>query len=322
LTPEPVGNNALRCQLNEADQKRLRAQPSLAALGVQSAGEWKPQSQLVLTMNLQDLISGRDIRRERQIREARESPQRFMDVLAVLSSGDDEERLKKFLSAFDIDIDLPPRLLRRHPTANNSSGTDDGQFHVPAARSLRHFEVLHDAVIDFVKRHQDRLDRLVESGRAKGIPNFVHILLTVGNLLLSQIERIVAALEAETKLEMKPDRWNQIRDCLVAYYRALEHLFETAAVDYLDVLLEADKPAKISAEFAESLPELHNLLQRALRNRERLLELQQTRLVVKTSYGPVTGPGFFESILSPEKWSDFAKRLNGFDGQLKNRLSV
>ena len=323
LKPEHVGANVLRCRLEEADQKRLRAKPSLAALGVQSAGEWMPQSQPVLATNLQDLVSGRDIRRERQIREARESPQRFMDVLSVLASGDDEERLKKFLSAFDIHLDLPPRLLRRRPTIGNAGASGDGQFHVPAARSLRYFEGLHDAVMDFVQRHQYRLDRLVEQGRAKNIPNFVHILLTVGNLLLSQTERIVSALEAEAKLELKPDRWHQIRDSLDAYYRALERLLETTAVDYLDALLDAEKPDHVNAEFADGLPDLHAMLERALRNRERLFALQQTRLVVATASGnPVMGPGFFSSILSPEKWPGFARRLNNFEAQLKSRLTV
>ena len=54
-------------------------EPFIGDLGVQSAGKWKPQSQPMLVANLQDLVTGRDARRERQIHEARESPQRFMD---------------------------------------------------------------------------------------------------------------------------------------------------------------------------------------------------------------------------------------------------
>ena len=245
-----------------------------------------------------------------------------MEILTVLASGEDEERLKKFLSAFDIHIDLPPQLLRRRPMAGNSMATN-GDFRVPAARSLRYFEVLHDAIIDFVERHQYRLGKLVKQGKAKSIPNFVHILLTVGNLLLSQTERIIAALEAEEKLEMKADRWHQIRDCLDAYYRALEHLFETTAVDYLDALMDAEKPDPISAEFADGLPDLHGLMERALHNRERLFALQQTRLVVATASGQtVLGPDFFSSILSPEKWPGFSKRLSDLDASLNKRLGI
>ena len=322
LAFEPAGAGCLRCRLNEVDQKRLRAAPALAQLGVQSDGQWAPQSHPVLVTNLQDIVTGRDVRRERQIREARESPQRFMDVLTVLCSGDDEERLKQFLTYCDIPIDLPVRLLRRRTPTAGGPATGGDEFRITSARNLRHFEMLHEAVMDFADRHQRRLSRHVERGTAKGIPNFLHILLTIGNLLLSQIERIIAALEADNKLEMSPDRWHQVRDNLDAYYRVLEELFAMTAVDYLDALLDAASPAKVSAEFADSLPDLHALLQRALRNRERLLQLQKTRLVVVNYSGPILGPGFFSSILSPKKWPGFAKRLGGLDNDLRRRLAA
>ena len=210
LKVEPMAANGLRCRLDESEQKHLRSNPAMAALGVQAAGEWTRQSQPVLVTNLQDLVTGRDARRERQIREARESPQRFMDVLTVLANGDDEERLKQFLTYCDIPLDLEVRPFRRRSFNQASGATDEGDFHIPAGRHLRHFEVLHEAVMDFVHRHQYRLDQHVERGRAKGIGNYLHILLTTGNLLLSQIERIVAALECEPKLELKRDHWAQI----------------------------------------------------------------------------------------------------------------
>jgi hypothetical protein len=59
----------------------------------------------------------------------------------------------------------------------------------------------------------------------------------------------------------------------------------------------------IAAEFAESLPDLSNVLQRAIESRERLL--QQMRLVIATAPGSVTGQGFFSSIQSPEKMERF-----------------
>lgn len=316
-----TGAGVLRCRLDESNQKRLRTAPALAQLGLHSDGVWTPQSNPVLITNLQDIVSGRDVRRERQIREARESPQRFMDVLAVLCSGDDEERLKQFLTYCDIPIDLPTRLLRRKPASSNLANAD-GRFKISGAKNLRHFEVLHEAVMDFAHRHQKRLDKHVERGTAKGIPSFLHILLTIGNLLLSQIERIIAALEADEKVEVSPDRWHQVRDNLDAYYRVLEELFEMTAVDYLDALLDASSPSKIGEEFLESLPDLNAVLQRALTNRERLIQLQQTRLVVMTPSGPVTGPGFFSSILSPAKWSSFVSQITRFQTMLTSKLAA
>lgn len=322
LTVEATESGSLRCRLNESDQKRLRAAPALAQLGLHSAGHWTSQSHPVLITNLQDIVTGRDVRRERQIREARESPQRFMDVLTVLCNGDDEERLKQFLTHCDIPIDLPVRLLRRRTPTSGGASADGEALRILGARNLRHFEVLHEAVMDFVHRHQRRLNRHVERGTAKGIPNFLHILLTIGNLLLSQIERIVAALEADAKLEISPDRWHQVRDNLDAYYRVLEELFEMTAVNYLDALLDGGSAGKISVDFAESLPDLHGLLQRAINNRERLLQLQQTRLVVMTVSGPVTGPGFFSSVLSPAKWSGLSGRVQALEGKLRSRLAA
>ena len=91
----------------------MRDTPALVQHGEISAGNWTPQSNPVLVASLQDIVTGWDVRRERQIREARESPQRFMDVLTVSCSGDDEERLKQVLTYCHIPIDLPARLLRR-----------------------------------------------------------------------------------------------------------------------------------------------------------------------------------------------------------------
>lgn len=70
----------------------------------------------------------------------------------------------------------------------------------------------------------------------------------------------------------------------------------------------------------EGLPELDQLVSRALKNRERWVELQQIRLVVIIISGPVTGPGIFSSFLSPTKWSGFARRLRGLENRLRSRL--
>lgn len=321
LPLEANGTARFRCKLDESAQKRLRNHPSLAQLGVQVAEAWTPQSLPVLVANLQDIRSGKDVRRERQIREARESPQRFMNVLAVLSSGDDEERLKQFLTYCDIPIDLPARLLRRRTPTNGPGGDAGNSLKISGARNMRYFEVLHEAVMDFVHRHRRRLDQHVERGTAKGVPNFLHILLTICNLLISQLDRLIAALEAEEQLELSPDRWRQVRDNLDAYYRELEKLLQLTAVDYLDALTEAGpKKEEFSAEFIESLPDLDGLVDRAVQHRERLLDLQRIRLVVVTPSRSVPGPGFFSSIVAPAKWPTFVKRISELQGQLKKRL--
>jgi hypothetical protein len=321
LPVETNGATRLRCQLDEAAQKRVRTHPSVAQLGIQVAEAWTPQSLPVLVANLQDLRTGKDVRRERQIREARESPQHFMNVLTVLSSGEDEERLKQFLTYCDIPIDLPARLLRRRTPTNTTGGPEGNTLKISGAHNMRYFEALHEAVMDFAQRHHRRLDQHVERGTAKGISNFLHILLTICNLLLSQIERLVAALEADEGLELTAERWRQVRDNLDAYYWEFEKLLQVTAVDYLDALAEASSTSKFSAEFVESLPDLDELLGRAVQNQQRLLQLQQTRLIVVTPRGSITGPGFFKSIVAPANWPIFVKRLTGLQDQLKKRLA-
>ena len=106
-------------------------------------------------------------------------------------------------------------------------------------QNLRYFEVLHDAVMDFVRRHRSRLDRHIERGSAEGIPNFFHILLIVGKLILSQIDRLVVAFEAETQTDVQPERWFKIRENLDDYYRTLEQLLQITALDYLDAMLKS-----------------------------------------------------------------------------------
>jgi hypothetical protein len=94
------------------------------------------------------------------------------------------------------------------------------------------------------------------------------------------------------------------------------------AVDYLDALLDGDSVKLIGAEFAESLSDLGNVLQRAIKNRELLLQLQQTRLVVTAPSGSVVGPEFFSSILSPGKWMGFAKRLVDLEQLITTKLAA
>jgi hypothetical protein len=99
-------------------------------------------------------------------------------------------------------------------------------------------------------------------------------------------------------------------------------LFELTAVDYLDALLDGSSPGKISVEFVEGLPDLNGLFQRAVHNRERLLQLQQSRLVVMSVSGPITGPGFFNSTLSPAKWAGFLTQIRKFQTILTSKLAA
>lgn len=308
--------------LDAAQQRRLREAPAIVELGTGTGTAWQPASNAVLIANLQDISTGGDVRRQRQIREARESPQRFMDVLTALSRSDDEERLKQFLTYCDIPIDLPARLYRnRRKGGPDPSGIE--ALRELGARNLRYFEALHDAVMDFVARHRRRLDRHIETGNAKGIPNFLHILLTIGKLLLSQIDRLIVALDAEARTEVRPDRWFKIRNNLDEYYRALEQLLQITAGDYLDAMLDSAPLEKVAPDFTESLPELMTLYERAVQNRETLDQLRQTRLAISNPGGrAINRPEFFKSVLGDANWRLFLTNLARMQLLLRQRLAA
>lgn len=308
--------------LDATQERRLREASAIVELGTGTAATWQPASKAVLIANLQDISTGGDVRRQRQIREARESPQRFMDVLTALSRSDDEERLKQFLTYCDIPIDLPARLYRnRRKILPDPSGIE--AMRDLGARNLRYFEVLHDAVMDFVARHRRRLDRHIDTGTANGIPNFLHILLTIGKLLLSQIDRLIVALEAEVHTEVHPDRWFMIRNNLDEYYRALEQLLQITADDYLNAMLNSAPLEKVAPDFIECLPELMALYERAIQNREKLDQLRQTRLAIRNLGGQaISRPEFFKSVLGDANWNLFTTNLARVQYQLKQRLAA
>lgn len=319
---ERAEGNTLWISLDPANQKRLHEAPAIAQLGIQSAEQWVLVSNPILISNLQDFVTGRDLRRERQLREALESPQRFMDVLTALSRCDDEERLKQFLTYCDIPIDLPVRLFKRKGSREDFTVEQLETFRLLGTRNLRHFEVLHDAVVDFIHRHRRRLDQHIERGTLKGIPNFLHILLTMGNLLLSQVERVIAGLNVETTVQMAPERWSQIRDNLDIYYFELGELLRLTAINYLDAMLKIAPAEKVQLEFGDDFTDLMQLYERATTNRDVLDTLQQLHLEIVTPVRRRTGPGFFNSMLAPDKWVRFLEKTRGLQRKLAQRIAA
>jgi hypothetical protein len=318
-----MDERSLSCQLSETDRKRLRAAPSLAQLGqLDENGDWKASSHSILVTNLQDVRTGADLRRSRQIREARESPERFISVLNALCRDGDEERLKQFLTYCDIPMELPIRLLRRRSLERDARAATGEAFTVSSGRNIRNFELLHDAVMDFAKRHRRRLERHIESGLASGVPNYLHILLTLGQLLLSQIGRIIDALKSDSPVELQPQRWHDIRDHLDGYYRELRGLFKLTVIDYVQAFSDSRSMKKLTEEFREALPDLLALLDRAARLRDELAQLQQTRLVVLTLRGAITGPGFFKSVLAPDNWPAMAQELKIYGETLTQQFAA
>lgn len=291
----------LRFELPERLMKDLRSKPSIVQLGFLQDGKWMPQTNLLLVANLQDLTTNQDQRRQRQIKEARESPQRFMEVLTLICSSEDEERLKTFLTHCDIPIDLPVKLLRARGQSEPDQQKTGEVLRTLGQKNLRHFEMLHEAVTDFVDRHQRRLRRHIERGTAHGIPNFLHILLTVENLLLSQIERVIFALEAESEMHVDADRWFNTRSILDAYFVRLKTLLQLTVTDYVNAMLRSAPADEVRAAFSEGFPTVLVLTDRSIASRDKIVALVGSKLRINTHSG-ATGAQFFNECIGAKKW--------------------
>lgn len=296
--------------LDESQLRLVRESATIAQMGTGSGEKWKPISNPLFIANLLEISTGDDVRRRRQIREACESPQRFMDVLTTLSKSDDEERLKQFLTYCDIPIDLLSThlyRLRRKPGQGRSEGDPMREL---GRRNLRYFEVLHDAVMHFVERHRKRLDRHIESGTAKGIPNFLHILLTIAKLIVSQIDRLIFALEAEITTELQPKQWFSIRGNLDDYYRVLDQLLQITAVDYLNVMIVAAPRNEVVPAFSDALPDLLAVYARAIDNRGKLDGyIKSRRVSVRNLDGVLVLAEYFKSVLGESNWTNLVDHI-------------
>jgi HKD family nuclease len=318
----PYNETLLHFKLDHSVQDRLDERPALVEIGVLSNEDWLPQSYPVLIINLQDIVTGRNVRRERQIREARESPQQFMNVLTLLSNSEDEERLKQFLTSCDIQLNLESNSFPNRTKMRSPLGIYIESFKISGERSFRQFEALHDAVMGFVSRHKKRLNNHIDQATEEGIPNYIHILLTLINLLLSQISKIIYALDSDSQVKITPEQWHQARENLDAYYRTLNDLLKITSNAYLPNFFKGKLKKSIKSEFEEVLPEIRTAILHAFKNRDRLCDLQKTKLVVITQTGRShTGPGFFKSILSPTKWPSYRISLEDIQHQIESLFS-
>jgi hypothetical protein len=308
-------------QLSDQQAAQLKQNATVARVLCKQRGGDAIQSNPVLVSNLQHFVTGRDIRRERQLAEARESPAKFISLLNELCKAGDEERLKNFLTYCDIPLELAARGMRR---ASQWRGLppDTHELRILGTRNLAHFQSLHEAVMDFVRRHRARLDRHVESGTADGINNFAQILLSVAGLLVNQIERLIAGFEsAEGDVVLSPPEWHQIRQQLNDYYRTLADLLELTATNYVDGLLHEYPREVVRERLYESLSDIHQIWSRALELRDQLNELQKQRLQVNGSR-PVRGPGFFKSVLADAKWGQFSGTIRSLQHKLHERFAA
>ena len=303
--------------------RRIADNPSVAQLGRMKGENWVAVSNPVLVAAPMGPESGKNSRQHRRIREAIENPKRFMSVLRELCESDDETRLRNFLTHCDIPFDLVIKSLNK---AHRASGTPVGPpttFKDLGMRNLRHFDFLHDAVMNFVARHRKRLERHVEYGTAAGIPNYLHILESVLRLLHSQIERATAGLEASPKTILTPDEWKSLRDHLSEYYREIESLLRLTTREYVDCLLKTEKRRTVRDRFSVfAAEEILALLTLCIQLRGRINNARLERILVKTMMGTTEPAIFFHSQVSDDKWAAYLISLKGLANELRKQLAA
>lgn len=295
--------------LSPEQKVKILKVPSVVQLGLRDGKEWFPESNPVLVAALQDLDTGRNLRQERRIREAKESPERFMGVLRELCEGDDETRLRLFLTHCDIPFDPAFRILRkrRKPTGGDRNSSDG--FRDLGQRNLRHFDLLHDAVVDFTARHERHLRKHAETGTAAGIQNYLHILETVLRLLLSQIERVAAGLDSEPETKMNANQWHVIRNNLADYYGLLETLLKLTANEYVEGLLETENAQEVTDGLGTAADEILGIFDRAVELRDEIVQVAQARVRIRTPNGSIATAKFFRTRIADEKWPGYREGL-------------
>jgi hypothetical protein len=312
----------IRIQLAPDLARRMANAPSVIQLGNTGGDGWEAASNPLLVVASMGPESGKNSRQHRRIKEAIESPKKFMGVLRELCESDDETRLKNFLTHCDIPFEANLRAFGGKTPSKSGQGLPLTEFKDLGTRNLRHFDMLHDATLHFVARHRARLEKHVKTGIPAGIPNFLHILESIIRLLHSQIERAASGLEAETETILSADEWKRIRESLSDYYRALESLLRLTTEDYVAGLLRAEKKKAVVEGFGSATEEILTLLTECLKIRARINTARIERIYVKTQTGEVGKAIFFGEQISDEKWKDYFFSLKHLAEGLRKQLAA
>jgi hypothetical protein len=296
--------------------------PSVVELGELNGESWEAVSNPLLVVAPMGPESGKNSRQQRRIKEAIENPQKFMGVLRELCESDDEARLKNFLTHCDIPFETNLKAFGGQARGKSGPGRPTTEFKDLGSRNLRHFEMLHDAVVNFVARHRKRLEKHVESGTAAGIPNFLHILESIIRLLHSQIERAASGLEDKPNTVLSADEWKRIRQSLSHYYRALESLLRLTTRDYVSALLKEENKKSVIEGFGSASEEIISLLNECIKMRGRINTARNEKIQVKAVKGSVGKAVFFGEQISDEKWRNYVLSLKELVGELRSQLAA
>ncbi|MFC5051073.1 hypothetical protein ACFPK9_10695 [Rubritalea spongiae] len=275
----------------------------------------------VLVAAIFDPRTGQGARQSRRLREATESPQRFMGVLHELYEWDDELSLKNFLNNCNIPINLTHRSLSAARRDSSYDGPPAG-FGDLGERGLIQFTCFHEAVVTFVRRHRSRLSQHVENGKLLSVSNYLQVMETLILLLVDQIERAKGGLAKEGLTVLSVDEWKSIRTQLAEYYQEIEKLLSLTVCEYLPSLHEKETSRTVHEMFEDAPDRVLGLCTKAVAARVEIAKSLDANVVIQIKAYQRKKACFFHSLLSDEKWRDYCKKLKTHADQWRKAVSV
>ena len=277
------------------------------------------RSNPVLVTNLIDIQSGQSLRRERQIRGAEQSTEQFLVVLQELISLGDEHDLLVFLNYCDIPIAeaiRPPSVRAARPVWDGGKG----MRHL-GHKNLIVFVDVHDAALHFVDHHIRKLKHHVNYGSINGVSNFMHILLAIGSVIRSQLDRLLEGLEA-ARQPISVHDWFTYRQFIDLYCQRFESALQCLRHDYLPRVAKDYGANEVAKRLDSELAHLDELGAQVLGFHSRLESLRGSTMRVGTPSGALVTPQYFECILNEMRWPVFAESVESMLATVDNMMIV
>lgn len=300
--------------------QKLSEVTSVAQVEAHDGPELVATSNGVFVICLQDIRTGRSLRRERSLREAQQSSERFVEVFNSYMEGGDDEATKNFLDNFNIRVtDIPVPVIYR---AIEPVWEKDRAFMMIRGRSWAISDTMHEAVLKFFERHHKRLMRHVENRIPEGIPNFMHILLTTDVVLHGQIEHGIAGLSARAASPLRAEEWSRQRERLASYFVRHKDLLDCLAKQYLAPMSRRYKATKIKEYLAPEAEMLRSLADRVMKLRDELEALRVEKLRVESVPGRIAvAPLFPASLFHQSQWARYQREVSLAQGMVESLLN-
>jgi HKD family nuclease len=306
-------------RINEEIKRRVDRGATIIQVEVAVDDEWLPISNRILLTNLKDIKSDKPLRRERFVREAQQGISQFFSVLRDLLNSGDQQALLTFLNFCDIPLSTAPRPRLKIGSRPEWEGRDE--MRTLGARNLVIYRELHLAAMAFFDRHLRKLRRHTEEASLGGIQNFLHIFLAMAGILRSQAERVVLGLEAKGP-DVTSAEWADCRQHLDTYLNRFRDLMDLLSREYLVQLTRDYSSDRISEYFLPDLDSISSISSALLSLRERVEAVRINKLARIDPTGRKVIPGYFHSILGPEKWDRYSQEIKHGESTIETTIMM